>query len=160
MRADGERSQFLDQSTAQIVGVALCLRADEIVIEHHPQQFAASGQDAEHFGGGPWNVVEIADGIGHAQSAKLGGQRHQVIIMDPDKIVRPEQLRQRMGEGAVDPLVACVISPREFRQADPVMHDRPQGAIGEAAVIFLPVLRGEVHHRILHRALVNDLGLG
>ena len=83
--------------------------------------------------------MEIADAVLEPEGAQLCGERDQVVIVNPDQIVRPHQSGKGSGESAVDPEVACVIGARKIRQADAVMHGRPKGAVGETAIIFLPV---------------------
>ena len=48
------------------------------------------------------------------------------------------------GEMPVHPEIAGQVAAGELGQVDPVMQDRPQHAIGEAVVIFLVVLLGQI----------------
>ncbi|MNY62882.1 hypothetical protein D3C86_1997670 [compost metagenome] len=51
-------------------------------------------------------MQEEADAIGHPQPPKFIGQGDQVVIVDPDQVVRPDQRGQGLGEAAIDPLIA------------------------------------------------------
>ena len=150
------RTKFLDEIALQIIRIALGLRADEVVVHHGAQEIGAAGQRVEHFRRGPWDVVEIADPIAHPQHAQLRRQRQQMVVVHPDVILGLHQVGERLREPAVHPQVAGIIGPRKLRQADAVMHHWPQGPVCEAAVVFLPVRRGQVHQRVLHRAALNE----
>ena len=79
--------------------------------------------------------------------AQLLAQRDQMIIVDPDQVVGLDQRRDRLGEALVDPLVAGAEAAVIFGKVDPVVEERPQGAIGVAVIIFVDVLLFEVDGR-------------
>ncbi len=72
------------------------------------------------------------------------GQRDQVIVVHPDDVVRLQDLHQLIREMFVDPHIAGQVAPREFREIEPVMEDRPQHPVGETVVILVKILRLEV----------------
>ena len=79
--------------------------------------------------------------------AQLLAERDQVIVVHPDQVVGLDQRRDRLGEALVDPLVAAGEAAVIFGQVDPVVEERPQGAVGVAVIIFVDVLLLEVDRR-------------
>ena len=51
------------------------------------------------------HVQEEAGRVAHAALAQRAGQGHQVVVVHPDPVVRPQQRRQVVGEAPVDPAV-------------------------------------------------------
>jgi hypothetical protein len=47
---------------------------------------------------------------------KCFGQRHQVIVMNPDNVVGLQKLVQFSRESLIDPHIATEIAAREFRE--------------------------------------------
>ena len=77
---------------------------------------------------------------------QLLGDRNQVIVVNPDQVVGLEDLRQLGREMLVHPEITCEVAPIELGQIDAIVQHRPQHPVGEAIVIFLIVLLGEVGH--------------
>ena len=92
-------------------------------------------------------MEEEADPVLEAALAQLLAERDQMVIVDPDQIVRLDQRRDRLGEALVDPLVAAAEAAVIFGEVDPIVEERPQGAVGIAVIIFVDVLLLEVDRR-------------
>ena len=56
------------------------------------------GQREQDLGGRQRGVQEEAQARLHAQSTQLAAQRDQMVVVDPDEVVRPDQRRQRSRE--------------------------------------------------------------
>src|SRR3989304_1230649 len=82
------------------------------------------------------------------------GERNEMIVMYPDNVVGLQDFIQLGGKMGVNPYVAAQIAEREFRQVEPVVQDRPEHPVGEAVVVFLKVVVGEVCHHIGNAAMV------
>ena len=102
------------------------------------------GQRGQDLGRRARDVEEEADAVLVPALAQCLGERHQMIIMHPDQILRREHLVQLAREMIVDPQIAAQIAARELGEIDAIVQDRPQHTIGEAVVVFLVVLPGEV----------------
>ncbi len=107
-----------------------------------------------------WNVKKEADLVFMSTRAQLLRQRHQVIIVHPNDIVRLEDARYVIGEDPVDALIAAEIAVRIFGEIDAIVQDRPEDPIGKAVVIFLIVGVREVDHRICGAVAFDDLRFG
>ena len=70
--------------------------------------------------------------------------RYQVVIVDPDQVVFLDYLLELGREVLIDPEVAAQIAARELSEVEPVVQDRPQHTIGEAVVVFLKIIAGEI----------------
>ena len=104
----------------------LGLEADQVVGEHRADQPLVEGQRHQQPARRPGDVEEEADPVLHAALAQLLAERDQMIIVDPDQVVRLDQRRDRLGEALVDPLVAAAEAAVIFGQVDPVVEERPQ----------------------------------
>ena len=67
-----------------------------------------------------------------------------MVVVHPDDVVRLQDLGQLVGEVPVDAEIAGEVAAVELGEIDPVVQDRPQHPVGEAVVIFLVVLLGQV----------------
>ena len=70
-------------------------------------------------------MKEKADAILVPALAQRLGERHQMIIMHPDEIIRPEHLVQLAREVIIDTQIAAQIPARELGKIDAVVQDRP-----------------------------------
>jgi hypothetical protein len=84
-------------------------------------------------------VEEESDRVGHAQLAQFPAERDQVVVVDPDQVVGPQQRRKRGGEATVDPGVAGVERAVVGGQVGAEMEYRPERRVGVAVVIFVVV---------------------
>ncbi len=92
------------------------------------------GQGAQHLGCWKRNVQEQADPVGHPEPAERRCERQEVIVVDPDQIVGPQELREPPSEGLVDRPIGLELGPAEADQPEPVMAERPERPVGEALV--------------------------
>ena len=143
------RVAFGHQIANEISRIALGLKTDDVVFEQQRNELLVVGQRRQNLGWRERNVQEEADAIGMAAPPQRGGDRDQVVVVNPDQIVLVDHLFQFGGEVLVDAEIAAQIAAREFREIKPVMQDRPQHAIGEAVVIFLIVVVREIGDDIL-----------
>ena len=69
---------------------------------------------------------------------------------------------QLLRKMIVDPQIAREVAAGEFGEIDTIVQDRPQHAVGEAIVVFLEVLLGEigddVFDLVAHGLVRLDLG--
>ena len=68
--------------------------------------------------------------------------------MDPDEVIGFDDLFEFGRKMFVRPHVSGEIAPRELGEIEPEMQNRPQHPVGEAVVVFLIVLLGEVGDHI------------
>src|SRR3546814_1877929 len=71
-------------------------------------------------------------------------QRDQVIVVNPEQVVRLDQRDQRVGETGVHPFIAPGKAALELRKIDTIVEQGPQRAVGIAVVIFVYVLLFEI----------------
>ena len=140
------------QIAREIADVGFRLQSHQIVLQQQRQQPLVVGQNGDDFRRGEGDMQEEADAVGETALAKLLRDRDQVIVVDPDEVVGLEDLRQLGGEMLVHPEIAGQVAAIELGQVDAIMQHRPQHAVGEAVVIFLVVLLGEIGHH--ERALL------
>ena len=90
-------------------------------------------------------MQEKPDRLFAAVLTQFGSHRDQVQIMDPDDVIRAEELRQCVRKAPVDDAVLVVILLLEMHQVDPVVQDRPQALVGEPVVKTLEFLTGQIN---------------
>src|SRR5262249_61169293 len=96
---------FARKIAAEIEGVVASLETDEIVVAERWNEPLVMRKGGEDFGRRAWNVQEEADAVLVAKIAQRFGQRHQVIVVDPDQVVRPEHVVQLAGKVVVAPQI-------------------------------------------------------
>jgi len=75
-------------------------------------------------------MQEEADAVGHAARAQQRGQRHQVIVVDPDLVVGADFAGDELGETLVDLQITLQVRAIEGHQVGASVQQRPQRAIG------------------------------
>ena len=115
-------------------------------------------QQAHQLGRRKRRMQEKPDRLPAIELAQCGAERDQVIVVDPDEIVRPQHRRQGAGEGAVDPQIAGEAAPRIADQRRPVMKQRPQHPVGVADVVFVVIAPRQIERRGGDRPVADQLG--
>ena len=80
-------------------------------------------------------MQEEADPIGKPQAPENGPKGDQMIVMDPDKVVRAQQRREGSRETLVNAEISSCVLPFDMQEVKPEMADRPKSAIGEACIV-------------------------
>ena len=82
------QSTFAREVTAEIEGVIAGLEADEIVFAERWNETLVVGQRRQYFWRRARDVKEKADAVLMSALAQCLGERHQMIIMHPDEVIR------------------------------------------------------------------------
>jgi len=90
------------------------------------------------------DVQKKIDPVGVAAPSQRVRDRDQVIVVHPDQVVLPDYFFELGREMIIDPEISAEIPTRELSEIKPVMQNRPQHTVGEAVVIFLVVVVGQV----------------
>ena len=131
---------FGDKIADEVSHVGFGLKPDEVVLQQLRQQLVVVGQHRHHFRRRERDVEKKSQRIGVTALPQLGGHGDQVIIVDPNNVVRSQNFRKLVGEVAVHAKIAGEVAPREFGQIDVIVQNRPENAIGETIVVFLVIL--------------------
>jgi hypothetical protein len=105
----------------------------------------------------PGNVQEEADPVGHTLTAQLGGQRDEMIVVDPDQVVRLDERQEAACKEAVHAEVTGHLAPAIFGKVQPVVADRPEHPVCKALVVFLDIAFREVGEGVFDIALLLHL---
>ena len=145
-QAVGERvaDPLAVQVVVEIAQVVAGLEAEQVVRAHRLDQLVVPRQGDVDFGCGEWDMQEEADPALHAEPAQLLAHRDQVVVVHPDQVVVAQIGIKLLGEQLVDLAVGHVPVAIEARQVEAVVEQRPQRAVGEAAVVALEGARREV----------------
>ena len=158
--ADGAaplQAAFMLEVAGTIRCVVLGLKSNQVVGAQLRYEPFMVGQCGENLGRRKGNVQEKSNAVAMSALAQHLRQRNEMVVVHPDDIVGLQQLVQLVCEMHIDPQVAAEVAAREFGEVEPVVQDRPQHAVGEAVVVFLVVLLGEVGHHVAQAALVMVL---
>ena len=147
--AAGEVDQVVDAGLT----VALGLEAHEVVVGQRLHECPVPRQRDDEVGRGKRGVQEETDPRAHPFLAQQRGERHQVVVLDPDEVVVADHRGEHACERAVDPLVAPVGVAAVVDEVQPVVQQRPQRTVGEAVVVGVVLSAGEVDGDVLDPAL-------
>src|SRR5690606_7637223 len=93
----------------EVTGVVICVEPDEIAVEEAGQESLADRQNTVDFAAGEGRVEEEADAdilLGVPQLfADHPRKEHEVVVVDPNKVIILYVLDDRLGEEAIDFLV-------------------------------------------------------
>jgi hypothetical protein len=89
-------------------------------------------------------VQEKAEPALDAELAQFLAHGDQMIIVDPDQIVVAEIGSQLFGEQPVDPAISDIGIPIEAREIEPIVKQRPERAIGKAAVVAVEISLAQI----------------
>ena len=160
-----QREPFALHAAGEVLDVPVGLEADQVVGGERLEQPAMDRHGEPHVGRRPGNVQEESDAVLDAEAAKLGGERNQVIVLNPDDVVGLQLRGEHAGEERIDAEIAGDVLVLEVGEIEPVVKQRPEGAIGEAGVVFVDIALGQVDEGKLDVALlapvdVELLGVG
>ena len=92
-------------------------------------------------------MQEKADRLGPVQLAQLFGKRDQMIVVDPDEVLRQQHRRQGARKHSVDAQISGEITPRELDERAAAMEQRPEHAVGVPDIVFVEILPREIDGR-------------
>ena len=142
-------AEVLDEVAAEVRGVALGLKADEVEGAEAAGEALVLRQRGEDLGRRERDVQEEAHAPLPAGGAQLGAHQQEVVVVHPDDVVGAGELRQQPGEAAVDRLVGGELGLVEVREVDAVVEDRPERAVGVAEVVAVVLGLGQVGERVV-----------
>ena len=127
----------------EIGNVRSRLDADEIVGGECPRQRLMFRDGQEGLPGRAGDVQIEADRVLHPELPELGGERDQVIVVDPDHVVWAQQRLQQRGEALVDRNEAIEEAGLELGKVQSIVKDRPEHGVGIAQIVALVIALGE-----------------
>ncbi len=120
---------FLDDVALKGANIVRRLHADEVVAEKVAHQRFMHRERDQQFGGGKRNMEEEPDRVLDPNLAQFGGERDEVIIVDPDRVVvadHPPQFPRKLG---IDPGIAFIGGASVHGKARPEVEQGPYHAI-------------------------------
>ncbi|MCY1533345.1 hypothetical protein D9M68_686670 [compost metagenome] len=136
----------------EVLHVLLGLEADQVVREQRAHQPLVLRNGRHDDLRRQRNVQEEADALLAAHGAQLGGQRHQVVVVDPDDVVVLQQRHQLAREQLVHAPVAADEAGIEMRQVQAVVEHRPEHVVAVAQVVAVVVFAAQVERGQRHLA--------
>ena len=88
-----------------------------------------------------------ADPVVHSALTQFTGERQQMVIMDPQRIVWLDQRQKLVGQHRVDPQISLPGFALEADQVKTIVEGRPQHGVGKLVVIFIMVPFIQVERR-------------
>ena len=133
------------------------LETDQVVMAERWDQLIVIWQRREDFWRREWNVDEEPDLVVMPAIAQRLGERHEMIVVDPDDVVGPQQLFKMTGEILVDAYIAAEVATCEFGEIEPIMQNWPQHTVRKTVVEFLVVVLGQINSGVSDIVLRRDL---
>ena len=144
------QAQHARAAREKVARVVEGVEADEVRVEHRPQDLFAARERAEDLGGGERRVQRQAEADAVQALAQQRGQHEQVVVVDPDEVARDvaDGRDDDVGEGLVRLHVAAPevgVEPpgARRREGHQVVQQRPELLLAEAAVVPLAQLRSQ-----------------
>ena len=89
--------------------------------------------------GGEGNMQEKPDLTGEAQLAQLGGEGEEMVVVNPDHIVRPGHFHHLPGKARVDSAIPPLEAAVELDQITAAVTDRPKHRVRKTEVEILVI---------------------
>ena len=134
-------AEMLDGVAGEVLAVAHRLEADQVVGEEGARELLVMRQRREDLGRREGDVEEEADRVGHLPLAQIGGERDELVVVHPDRVVGVEERRDLLGEAPVDGEIGRFRAGAQIGEVEPVVEERPEAAVGEAEIIAVVLLR-------------------
>ena len=128
----------------EISEIVLRLETEQVVHAKGAHELIVPGKRDVDLPGRERNVQEKADLRLDPKLAELLGHRDQVVVVDPDEVVVAHIGKELLREQPVDLTIGVVPVAIEGGEIQAVMKQRPERAIGEAAVIEIEILLVEI----------------
>ena len=127
------RAQHRGQKIPHII---VRVKTDQARTEQTLDDFLAprARQHPENFPGRKRDVQEKSDGHFRKFFAHQLRQQHQMIIVNPQHVVRAQRVHHRLAENAVDVPVFLPVLLLVMRQHRKIMEQRPDGLVAETEV--------------------------
>ncbi len=101
-------------------------------------------------------MQEEADAVGDTEIAQFGRQRNEMIVVDPDHIIRLDHRQKMICKQAIDPEISGHVLARVIDQIQTIVTKRPEHAVGEACIIFINILLVEIEQRVANGSHIAD----
>jgi hypothetical protein len=121
------------------------VKSEQVGAEQALEQLAAPGQDAEHLRRRKRDVEEEPDARIREPFAQQGGEEHQLIVVDPDRVARRVGACHRIGEHLVHFAIGVPTDGVYGHAIDEVVQQRPEHAVREAVVEAVDLLLRQEH---------------
>ncbi len=141
----------LDKGTLVHVG----LKAQQIIGAQVAQPIAMRRHRAQNVERRKRRVQKKSDRPLESACPHLGRHRHEMIVVHPEGIARLQQFHQMFGEPGIHPPVAFVVAATVMQECEPIMHQRPQDAIGETLVVLVVIARAERQGDVFHAVALH-----
>src|SRR5690554_901001 len=125
------------------LGIALGLKADQVVLAKCQHQLAVPRDGPQHRRAGEGNVQEETDAVVQALFAAGLSQRDEMVIVHPKAVRGLGQRRQQGSKPLVDFDIALVVFPVVLAKVNTVMKCGPQDAIGKPPIVAVVIALGQ-----------------
>src|SRR6267142_885387 len=122
------------ETSDEVAPVMNCLEAERIETHERLKHFIAPGQCFENVGRRKRNVMKVCDGIAHSTAAQFLSNQHEVVIVNPNEIIRPGHLHDHVCKFLVRLAIAFPVSRFELAPRRKTMKQRPDDLVGKSAV--------------------------
>ena len=117
--------RLADDVALEMLNVLIGLQPDQIKGEERPHKPLVLRDGRHDFLRRQRDVQEEAHALLAAHGAQFSRQRNQVVVVNPDDVVRLKHRHQLAREQLVDAPVSADETCIEVRQIEPVMEHRP-----------------------------------
>ena len=137
--------------------VALGLQPEDVVGRDPTRQPVDLGQGHHVARVRERDVQEQADPVAYAQLPHLVRDHQEVVVLDPDQVVRGHDVGDRPRDPRVDRGVGLEVPLRDVQKIGPVVEERPEDGVRVAQVEAAMLLSGDREGAPLVVAAVDRL---
>ncbi len=130
----------LAQTVEESHTIRFRLETQQIVFAQHLEQLFMRRQRVENFRRWERNVQEEANAVINALLTQRSSERQQMIIVDPQGVVRLNQRLQALCQHLVDAAVTVPGFALELHQIETVVERGPDYGIGELTVVEIVIV--------------------
>src|SRR3989441_13359233 len=95
-------TQVAQEASEEGTGVVVGMKADQVGTEHASEDFLVPWEETEHIVRREWDVEEEPNPRLGQPLSNQSGQEEEMIVMDPELVIRAESKPHRVREFRVD----------------------------------------------------------
>src|SRR3569833_1522705 len=145
------------QKRAQIV---IRLKAYEIVLAQVTDQFGIVRQYPQHLAMRKGNVQKKSDRTAKLRLPQITAEWNELVIVDPDRVIRLEQLHELPRELRVFGLIGVILRFLVYEAIREIVKYRPQRAVAKAVVERIEIRSFQIDRGKPYVAPDQYFGLG
>src|SRR5690606_17797641 len=124
--AEGLADFLTPQAADEVIDIVFGLEADDIIGSEAAHDGFVHGKRENYVCGRPWDMQEEADAVGNAEIAQFCSQRDEMVVVNPDEVIRLDHRQEMLCKQAIDPEISRHVLARVINKIKPIVAERPE----------------------------------